>query len=145
MKESGADVRRVTAVRALLGNRLEILIGVDDTVLGGIAMGASGWIAGLANACPRESVDLFELELRGEKQEVFVLYSWFLPLLRLAAVPKSVQLIKQVQEEVRAGSAKVRGPRLALVGQELERVKSLVREAMKSKPSRSSSPLSRIS
>jgi 1-pyrroline-4-hydroxy-2-carboxylate deaminase len=145
VKESSANVWRVTAIRTLLGNRLEIFMGVDDAILGGIAMGASGRIAGLANAFPRESVDLFEHGLRGENQKAFELYRWFLPLLRLDTVPKFVQLIKQVQEEVGVGSAKVRGPRLALVGEELESVKVLVREAMKNKPSRPSFPLSRVS
>src|ERR1700734_603516 len=74
VKESSADVRRVTAIRALLGNRLEIFIGVDDAILEGVAMGASGWIAGLANAFPRESVDLFDLGLRGEQEKAFELY-----------------------------------------------------------------------
>ena len=144
MKESSADVRRVTAIRALLGKRLEIFVGVDDAILEGIAMGAGGWIAGLANAFPRESVDLFEHGLRDEKQKALELYHWFLPLLRLDTVPKFVQLIKQVQEEVGVGSAKVRAPRLALVSDELDNVKALVHEAMENKPSRSSSPLSRV-
>jgi dihydrodipicolinate synthase/N-acetylneuraminate lyase len=145
VKESSADVRRVTAIRALLGNRLEILVGVDDAILEGIAMGATGWIAGLANAFPRESVDLFEHGLRAENQKALELYRWFLPLLRLDTVPKFVHLIKQVQEEVGVGSAKVRAPRLALVGEELEAVKTLVRAALENKPSRASSPLSRVS
>jgi dihydrodipicolinate synthase/N-acetylneuraminate lyase len=145
VKESSADIRRVTEMRALLGNSLEILVGVDNAILEGIGMGASGWIAGLANAFPRESVDLFEHGLRGEKEKAFELYNWFLPLLRLDTVPKFVQLIKQAQEEMGVGSARVREPRLALVGEELEGVKALVREAMKNKPSRSSSPLSQVS
>ena len=143
VKESSADLRRVTAIRALLGNRLEIFVGLDDAILEGIAMGASGWIAGLANAFPRESVDLFEYGLRSENQKALELYHWFLPLLRLETVTKFVQLIKQVQEEVGAGSAKVRAPRLTIVGEELEAVKALVREALDNKPSRSSSPLAR--
>ena len=145
IKESSADVRRVTAIRALLGNRLEIFMGVDDAILEGIAVGASGWIAGLANAFPRESVDLFEHARREERHKALELYHWFLPLLRLDTVPKFVQLIKQVQEEAGVGSAKVRGPRLALVGEELESLKALVREVMANKPPRSSSPLSRVS
>jgi 4-hydroxy-tetrahydrodipicolinate synthase len=119
VKESSTDVRRVTAIRALTGDQLAIFVGVDDAIVEGIEAGAVGWIAGLVNALPRESVDLFTLAEEGRKQDAFELYRWFLPLLRMDTVPKFVQLIKQVQEEVGAGSALVRPPRLQLEGEEL--------------------------
>jgi len=72
-----------SAIRALLDRRLEILVGVDDAILEGISAGATGWIAGLANALPRESVDLFNYGVAGETQKAFELYRWFLPLLRM--------------------------------------------------------------
>ena len=61
VKESSTDARRVTAIKALLGDRLSILVGVDDVLVEGVAAGATGWIAGLVNAFPRESVELFNL------------------------------------------------------------------------------------
>src|SRR6266702_96497 len=64
VKESSADVRRVTALRALLKDRLELLVGVADAIVEGIQGGAVGWIAGLVNAFPRESVELFNLALQ---------------------------------------------------------------------------------
>ena len=67
VKESSTDVRRVTAIRALTGERLAIFVGVDDAIVEGMAAGAVGWIAGLVNAFPRESVDLFELATAGRK------------------------------------------------------------------------------
>jgi len=130
VKESSADIRRVTAIRALTGNRLALFVGVDDAIVEGIDAGAVGWIAGLVNAFPRESVELFNLALNGNKQAAFELYRWFLPLLRMDTVPKFVQLIKQVQEECGVGSARVRPPRLPLVGAELEEAKVLVTEAL---------------
>ena len=36
VKESSADVRRVTAIRALLGDRLDVLVGVDDMIVEGV-------------------------------------------------------------------------------------------------------------
>ena len=73
VKESSTDVRRVSAIRALLDNRLEICVGVDDAVLEAIGVGATGWIAGLANALPRESVDLFNYGIeRRERKGVRV-------------------------------------------------------------------------
>ncbi|HEX8171706.1 MAG TPA: dihydrodipicolinate synthase family protein [Thermoanaerobaculia bacterium] len=129
IKESSTDVRRVTALRALLGDRLALFVGVDDLIVEGIDAGATGWIAGLVNAYPRESVELFELAMRGERERAFALYRWFLPLLRLDTVPKFVQLIKLVQEEVGMGSARVRPPRLELEGAEREAALRVIREA----------------
>ncbi len=138
VKESSTDVRRVTAIRALLGDRLAIFVGVDDAILEGVAAGATGWIAGLADALPRESVDLFNYGMNGKKEAAAELYRWFLPLLRLDTVPKFVQLIKQVQQELGVGSARVRAPRMEVIGQELEGVRKLVREAMKTRPASAS-------
>lgn len=134
VKESSTDVRRVSAIRALLEDRIEILVGVDDAVLEAIAVGASGWIAGLANALPRESADLFNLGISGEKEGAFELYRWFLPLLRMDTVPNFVQLIKLVQAECGRGNPRVRPPRLELAGSELEQARTLIRAAMHSRP-----------
>ena len=134
VKESSTDVRRVTAIRALIGERLSILVGVDDAIVEGICAGAVGWVAGLVNALPRESVHLFELATAGKRQETFELYRWFLPLLRMDTVPKFVQLIKQVQQEVGAGSARVRAPRLQVVGQELAATRAAVARALATRP-----------
>jgi 1-pyrroline-4-hydroxy-2-carboxylate deaminase len=134
VKESSTDVRRVSAIRALLDRRLEILVGVDDAVLEAIGVGATGWIAGLANALPRESVDLFNFGIAGEKEKASELYRWFLPLLRMDTVPKFVQLIKLVQAEVGMGNARVRPPRLELTGKELEDTKKTIHHALRSRP-----------
>jgi 4-hydroxy-tetrahydrodipicolinate synthase len=134
VKESSTDVRRVTAIRALIGDRLAIFVGVDDVIVEGIEAGAVGWIAGLVNAFPKESVDLFNFAQNGEKDKAFELYRWFLPLLRLDTVPKFVQLIKLVQEKVDMGSAWVRPPRLELTGTELEETLKVIDTALASRP-----------
>jgi dihydrodipicolinate synthase/N-acetylneuraminate lyase len=134
VKESSMDVRRVSAIRALLDRRLEIFVGVDDAVLEAIGVGATGWIAGLANALPRESVDLFDFGMNGETDKAFNLYRWFLPLLRMDTRPNFVQLIKLVQEEVGMGNARVRPPRLPLVGDELAQVRKIIRDTLHSRP-----------
>jgi dihydrodipicolinate synthase/N-acetylneuraminate lyase len=134
VKESSTDVRRVSAIRALLGRRLEISVGVDDAVLEAIGVGATGWIAGLANALPREAVELFNYGINGEADKAFELYRWFLPLLRMDTVPKFVQLIKLVQEEIGMGNARVRAPRLELAGAELEQAREIIRGALRSRP-----------
>ena len=134
VKESSGDVRRVTAVLERLGDRLNVFAGLDDMIVESVAMGASGWIAGLVNALPDESVRLFDLATRGERSATRALYDWFLPLLRLDTLPKFVQLIKLVQVEVGRGSARVRPPRLELVGEEYERAIALIRERLAARP-----------
>jgi len=134
VKESSTDVRRLTAIRALLGDRLALLVGVDDLILEGVQAGAEGWIAGLADALPDESVRLFDLARAGRIDEARALYDWFLPLLRLDTVPKFVQLIKLVQAQTGLGSEPVRPPRLPLVGPEREEALGLIQDALAKRP-----------
>ena len=134
VKESSTDVRRVTAIRALLADRLAVLVGVDDAIVEGIAAGAAGWVAGLVNAFPRESVDLFNLAATGKTREAFELYRWFLPLLRMDTVPKFIQLIKLVQQEAGAGFARVRPPRLEVIGEELAATRHAFQFAQSHRP-----------
>lgn len=129
VKESSGDIRRVTEIRRLLGSRLNVFIGMDDLILEGAAMGAVGWIAGLVNAFPAESVRLVDLAISGKMERARALYEWFLPLLRLDTVPKFIQMIKLVQQETGHGSEIVRPPRLPLSGTEREDVLKLVRRA----------------
>ncbi|MGC8550659.1 MAG: dihydrodipicolinate synthase family protein [Acidobacteriaceae bacterium] len=134
VKESSTDVRRITAIRSLT-DKLSIFVGVDDAIVEGIYAGATGWVAGLVNAFPAESVNLFNLASSGDKAAAFALYRWFLPLLRMDTVPKFIQLIKFVQQEVDMGSARVRGPRLELSGAELEEARAIVQHALATRPS----------
>ena len=134
VKESSGDVRRVTAIRATLGDRLAVFMGVDDLVVEGVQAGATGWIAGLVNALPAESVRLFDLARSGEWTEARALYDCFLPLLRLDTLPKFVQLIKLVQVEVGRGTARVRPPRLELTGPEYDDALALIRDRLAMRP-----------
>jgi 1-pyrroline-4-hydroxy-2-carboxylate deaminase len=134
VKESSTDARRVSAIRALMERPLEISVGVDDAVLEAIGVGATGWVAGLANALPRESVDLFNLGMNDEDEKAFEIYRWFLPLLRMDTVPNFVQLIKLVQAESGMGNARVRAPRLELIGDELEHTRRIIRQALSNRP-----------
>ncbi|HZW99374.1 MAG TPA: dihydrodipicolinate synthase family protein [Trueperaceae bacterium] len=130
VKESSADVRRVTWIRALLGDSVDILVGVDDVIVEAAAAGARGWIAGLVNAFPEESVRLFDLAVAGRADDAFELYRWFLPLLRLDVGTKFVQKIKLAQEIMGWGSERVRGPRLILTGEEREETVQTVERAL---------------
>jgi 1-pyrroline-4-hydroxy-2-carboxylate deaminase len=130
VKESSSDVRRIAALKELLDDRLHLLVGVDDLIVAGIKAGAIGWIAGLANAFPKESIELFRLASTQQDDELWKLYRWFLPLLRLDTIVKFVQAIKFVQEEVGAGFAQTRPPRLALTEAERNQVKRILKKAL---------------
>jgi len=134
VKESSTDVRRTTAIRALLGGRVNVLCGVDDAIVEAIGAGALGWIAGLVNAFPAESVALYRAAVDGDDEDAFALYRWFLPLLRMDTVPKFVQLIKLAQERVGMGSGRVRAPRLPLAGDELREANAVIDEALAARP-----------
>ena len=134
VKESSGDVRRVTAIKALCGDRLAVLVGMDDAIVEGVRAGAVGWIAGLVNAFPRESVALFNYAARGQRKKADELYRWFLPLLRMDTVVKFVQLIKLVQQETGTGHERVRSPRLVLTGGERKAALETLKHALKQRP-----------
>ena len=134
VKESSGDIRRVTAIRAEVGRRLDILVGMDDAIVEGVYAGAVGWVAGLVNAFPAESVALFDYASRGDKARASALYEWFLPLLRLDTVPKFVQIIKWIQAEVGRGAPHVRPPRLMLAGADLAHAQVVLAKALANPP-----------
>jgi 1-pyrroline-4-hydroxy-2-carboxylate deaminase len=134
VKESSGDVRRITAARAALGDRATLSVGVDDLIVEGAAAGAEGWVAGLVNALPGESVALFEAALRGDRATADPLYEWFLPLLRLDTVPEFVHLIKLVQQEVGMGTEAVRPPRRPLQGAAREAALATIRSSLAERP-----------
>jgi 4-hydroxy-tetrahydrodipicolinate synthase len=72
--------------------------------------------------------------MNGEREKAMSLYNWFLPLLRMDTVPKFVQLIKLVQQEVGMGNARVRAPRLELTGAELDDALTVIRHALSNRP-----------
>lgn len=129
VKESSGDVRRITEIRAILEERLAIFAGIDDLIVEAIACGAVGWIAGLVNALPVESVRLFDLARSGNNEACRELYEWFLPLLRLDAVPEFVHLVKLCQQEYGLGSERLRPPRIPVSGTIREQALLAIAEA----------------
>ncbi|MGE4619626.1 MAG: dihydrodipicolinate synthase family protein [Planctomycetota bacterium] len=139
VKDSSGDARRITAVRSLVGDRLALFAGLDDMVVEAVRQGAVGWIAGLVNALPWESVLLFEKALQGlsdpaAAHEADQIYKWFLPLLRLDCVPEFVQLIKLVQKEVGKGTETVRSPRYPAAGALRAGALEVIRETLATNP-----------
>ncbi|MEO7217237.1 MAG: dihydrodipicolinate synthase family protein [Gemmatimonadaceae bacterium] len=141
VKESSGDVPRVTEVVARFQGRLNVFAGLDDMIVEAMLMGASGWVAGLVNALPAESVELVRLAGAGKIAEARRLYEWFLPLLRLDTVPEFVQYIKFVQQELNCGTATVRPPRLELLPSQAAETRALLQEHMNRRPAVASRPM----
>ncbi len=134
IKESSENVRRITDLKNRCGDRYLLFCGVDDLVLESVLLGAVGWVAGLVNAFPAESLLLWDLATRGRYDEAVRLYRWFTPLLHLDTRVKLVQYIKLAVAETGLGSETVRAPRLPLAGREREEVLAIIREAVRTRP-----------
>jgi len=130
IKESTTDTRRLTELQSRFGERFTLLCGVDDIALESILLGATGWISGLTNVFPQESVALMKLARAGRIEEARELYRWFMPLLRLDTIPKLVQAIKLAEQIVGRGSENVRAPRLTLEGAERTYVEQTIQTAL---------------
>ena len=134
VKESSHDSRRMTDMVNACGDRYRLFCGVDDLVLENVLFGAVGWVAGLVNSFPRESVRLFELAREGRVDEALEIYRWFMPLLHLDVDVKLVQMIKLANQITGEGAEWVRQPRLTLEGEERRMVTELVETALANRP-----------
>ncbi len=134
LKESSDDPRRITDIQALTGDRYTIFCGVDDLIVEALAVGAAGWVAGLVNAFPAESVRLYELVRAGRMEEARAIYRWFMPLLHLDCLPKLVQYIKLANQMTGHGREWVRRPRLPLAGEERARIEAIIQTGIDTRP-----------
>lgn len=134
IKESSDNVRRVTDIFNLCGNRYQVFTGVDNLALESFAMGAVGWVAGLVTAFPDETVAIWRLSRAGRHAEALEIYRWFQPLLDLDVSTKLVQNIKLVEALAIGSNDRCRAPRLPLAGEERKRVEEVVRKALAARP-----------
>jgi 4-hydroxy-tetrahydrodipicolinate synthase len=134
IKESSDDPRRLTDIINATGNRYTLFCGVDDLILESLVLGCVGWVSGLVNAFPEESVRLYDLVSAGRHKEALPLYRWFMPLLHLDIGHRLVQQIKLAQNMAGLGSELVRAPRLVLEGAEREQVRAIVQRALDQRP-----------
>lgn len=134
VKESTRDISNVTRMINRFGDRFSILCGVDTIALEELTMGASGWVAGLVCAFPRETVAVYRLVNAGRLEEARAIFRWFMPLLELDIHPKLVQYIKLAEMQEGIGSEYVRAPRLMLSADERRSVLRIIDEAIVSRP-----------
>jgi 1-pyrroline-4-hydroxy-2-carboxylate deaminase len=136
IKESSENVRRITDLKNVCGDRYQLLCGVDDLVLESIVLGATGWVSGLVNAFPEENKLLWDLATAGKYEEALKVYRWYTPLLHLDTHPKLVQYIKLAMAETGLGTETVRAPRLTLSGKEREEILAIIRKAIQTRPAK---------
>jgi 1-pyrroline-4-hydroxy-2-carboxylate deaminase len=129
IKESSPDSRRFTDVWNACGQRFALFAGLDDLAFEGLTLGARGWVSGLTNAFPRESLALYAALRAGDLERARAIYRWFMPLLHLDAGHDLVQAIKLAEQCMGRGSERVRPPRLPLAGARREEVVRLVEQA----------------
>jgi 4-hydroxy-tetrahydrodipicolinate synthase len=134
IKESSEDVRRITDLINVTGDRYTLFCGVDDLALESLLLGAVGWVSGLVNAFPAENRALWDLATSGRWEEARAIYRWYTPLLHLDTHVKLVQYIKLATAETGLGSETVRAPRLVLEGEERERILSVIRTSIQNRP-----------
>ena len=130
IKEATADTRRISELFSAFGDRFVIFGGVDDIALESLMLGCTGWISGLTNVFPKESVAIYKLAEQGRYAEALEIWRWFLPLLRLDTVPKLVQCIKLCEQLAGRGSELTRPPRMPLTGEERVNVERIYNEAV---------------
>ena len=135
VKESTRDVSNVTRMKNRFGDRYKILCGVDTIAMEELLLGADGWVAGLVNAFPNETVAVYELVRSGKIEEATNIYRWFMPLLELDIHPKLVQYIKLAQAQTGLGTEYVRAPRLIVEGEERKRILKIINDGIASRPS----------
>ena len=135
VKESTRDVSNVTRMKNRFGDRYKILCGVDTIAMEELLLGADGWVAGLVNAFPKETVAIYELVKKGRIEEATKIYRWFMPLLELDIHPKLVQYIKLAQAQTGLGTEYVRAPRLILSGEERKNILKIIEDGVASRPS----------
>jgi 1-pyrroline-4-hydroxy-2-carboxylate deaminase len=134
IKESTRDVSNVTRLKNAFGDRYKILCGVDTLALEELALGADGWVGGLVDAFPAETVAIFRLMKAGRYDEALQLYRWFLPVLELDIHPKLVQYIKLAAVQTGLGTEYVRPPRLTIEGEERKKVLATIGKAIETRP-----------
>ncbi|MDR6943148.1 dihydrodipicolinate synthase family protein [Mucilaginibacter pocheonensis] len=134
VKESTRDVSNVTRMFNRFGERFKILTGVDPLAMESLVMGAHGWVAGLVDAFPKETVAIYRLVKAKRYDEALAIYRWFLPVLELDIHPKLVQYIKLAEVATGIGTENVRAPRLPLIGAEREKVQKIINDALATRP-----------
>ena len=136
IKESCGDIRRITDLRNLLGERYQLFCGVDDLAYEALALGADGLLAGVGCTFPRETVALYELMKAKQFDEALKLYQWMTPMLHLDVSNKLVQNLKLIDVLAGMGSEHMRLPRMPVIGEERAFIEAVMKKALATRPAK---------
>ena len=128
------STRRITDIINEFGERFVVFAGLDDVAFEALTLGAKGWVSGLTNAFPAESLRFYEALRKGDLDRARQIYRWFMPLLHLDAEHDLVQSIKLAEQIMGRGSERVRPPRLPLAGERRAAVIAMIERARDTRP-----------
>ena len=134
VKESTRDTTNITRMINYFGDRFKILCGVDTIAMECLMMGATGWVAGLVDAFPEETVAIYTYCKVGQWDKALEIFRWFLPLLELDISPQLVQNIKLCEVATGLGTGYVRPPRIQLSGEVHENVERIIKRGLETRP-----------
>jgi len=108
IKEAGGNPDRVSALRAALGPRFEILSGDDSLTLAFMAVGAQGVISVASNVIPRQVAQMVAAFAAGKAAAALKLHQKYYPLFKdlfietnPVPVKAALAMLGQIEEEYR--------------------------------------------
>ena len=108
IKEAGGNADRVSALRAALGTRFEILSGDDSLTLPFMAVGAQGVISVASNVIPRQVAQMVAAFASGKAAAALKLHQKYYPLFKdlfietnPVPVKAALAMLGQIEEEYR--------------------------------------------
>ena len=128
IKESTGDTTRISELLRTCGDRIGVFAGGDSVAFESLALGAIGWVGGIANVIPREHVELYQLIAeRGDYAAARKLFFKILPFLALIeGSGKYTQWVKAACALVGRPAGPPRAPLQAATAAELREIKSVL-------------------
>ena len=98
-KECSRDVARVHDVLIVAKGKVRVFAGMDDSGFEGWAVGATGWVVGMAQIAPRWVSECFNAYMRGDIEKSKKIYFRLVPLMGfIEASPRFVSYNKAAME-----------------------------------------------
>jgi len=95
IKESSGDMKRVSEIMRLCGDKMTVFCGADDLALEMFAVGVQGWVAAPGNVIPRQCAQLYELAaVKKDLPAARALYFRMLPFFSALESGQFVQYVK---------------------------------------------------
>ena len=129
IKESTGDIKRISAIRDRLGDKLGIFCGWEDMAWESFIAGANGWVCVCANFAPKTAVKLFQkTAITKEVDEGWQVYQQLLPSLRYLESGKLIQATKCFQNLKGLKGGYCRTPRIDLNAEQEKEVRAIIEE-----------------